>query len=96
MGRATVMAGVGNDTIMHRCEHVRHASCSSAMGAADQAVHVAFRALQSHEFRGEVVAMNGPLAAVANRAQLPLITAAEQAHRARVLALKNKSRVKYE
>lgn len=31
---------------------------ASAMGTANQAVHVAFRTLQGHEFRGEVVTMN--------------------------------------
>ncbi|KOX76790.1 hypothetical protein WN51_11117 [Melipona quadrifasciata] len=59
----TAMADIGNDTTPPDF---------SAMGAANQAVHVAFRALESDEFRGEVVAMDGPLAAVANRAQLPL------------------------
>lgn len=52
-------------------------SDASAMGTANQTVHIAFRALQGDEFRGEVVTMNRPLAAIANRAQLPLVTAAE-------------------
>lgn len=64
------------------------------MGAANQTVHVAFRALQGDEFRGEVVAVHGPLATVADGAELPLVTTAEQAHGARVVALKrNKKRV---
>lgn len=57
------------------------------MGTAYQAVHVALRALQRDEFRREVVAVHGPLAPVANRAELPLVAAAEQAHGARVVAL---------
>lgn len=62
------------------------------MGTAYQTVHVALGALQGDEFRGEVVAMHGPLAAVADRTQLPLITAAEEAHGARIVALEcNKS-----
>ena len=59
----------------------------SAMGASDETVHVAFRAFQGDEFRREVVAVNGSLASVANRTQLPLVTSAEQADCAGVLAL---------